>query len=201
MVFYDGLPLLIDVGRGTYTRKTFSDKRYTIWYNRSDYHNLPSVNGHSQSPGSRYRASDISYDARKNRSTLAMDISKAYPDNAGIESWHRTLRLDRGRRVTVTDEYQLSVGKGLTQHLMTVYPATLVSPGKIRIPFENEDGEELPFLVSYDPEKMDVMIEKIDLTEPEDQGVEQKWGDRIYRINLEHNPDQSGDIGFEISRE
>ncbi|MDN3687375.1 heparinase II/III domain-containing protein [Cyclobacterium jeungdonense] len=202
VVFYDGLPLLIDVGRGTYTRKTFSDERYTIWYNRSDYHNLPSINGHAQSPGSQYRASNLSYDARQNRSTLEMDISKAYPENAGIESWNRTLRLDRGKRVTVTDQYQMSNSGSLTQHLMTVYPAVVVSPGKIRIPFKNTAGEERPFLVSYDPDKMDVTVEKIALTEPEDQGVRQKWGDRIYRINLEHkNPEQNGEIEFEISRE
>lgn len=202
VVFYDGLPLLIDVGRGTYTRKTFSDERYKIWYNRSEYHNLPSINGHAQSPGSQYRAGNISYDARKNRSTLEMDISKAYPEDAGIESWKRTLRLDRGKRVTVTDQYQLKEDGGLTQHLMTVYPAVVVSPGKIRIPFMNTAGEELPFLVSYDPDKMDVRVEKIALTEPEDQGVGQKWGDRIYRINVEHkNPSQNGETGFEIFRE
>lgn len=54
VVFYNGLPLLIDVGRGTYTRKTFSDKRYDIWYNRSDYHNVATINGKTQS-----RAPDI----------------------------------------------------------------------------------------------------------------------------------------------
>jgi hypothetical protein len=31
VVFYDGLTLLIDVGRGTYTRISFCDKRFDIW--------------------------------------------------------------------------------------------------------------------------------------------------------------------------
>ena len=51
MVYYNGLPLLIDVGRGTYTAKTFSGRRYEIWYNRSDYHNLPTINGETQQIG------------------------------------------------------------------------------------------------------------------------------------------------------
>ena len=37
IVYYDGFPLIIDAGHGTYTAKTFSDKRYEIWSNRSDY--------------------------------------------------------------------------------------------------------------------------------------------------------------------
>ena len=54
VVYYDGQPLLIDVGRGTYTRKTFSDRRYEIWYNCSDYHNTPSpsTGKHSRRAGS-----------------------------------------------------------------------------------------------------------------------------------------------------
>ncbi|MEX2565022.1 MAG: heparinase II/III family protein, partial [Cyclobacteriaceae bacterium] len=56
VVYFNGHPLLIDVGRGTYTRKTFSEDRYTIWYNRSDHHNLPTINGITQSPGQKYGA-------------------------------------------------------------------------------------------------------------------------------------------------
>ena len=48
VVYYNGQPLLIDVGRGTYTAKTFSGQRYDIWYNRSDFHNVPTINGQTQ---------------------------------------------------------------------------------------------------------------------------------------------------------
>ncbi|WP_317175336.1 heparinase II/III domain-containing protein [Cyclobacterium xiamenense] len=202
VVYYDGLPLLIDVGRGTYTRKTFSGERYTIWYNRSDYHNLPTVNGLTQLPGSRYRAKELDYRTGNNHSTLRMDLAGAYPEDAGIQSWQRTLRLDRGKKVRISDRYELAEGSTITQHLMTVFPAQVVRPGEVRIPFQLASGEIQPFVLAYDPDKMEVTVEKIALTEPEDRGVGQKWGDRIYRINFVHTtPGERGESRFELYRE
>src|SRR6476620_11680950 len=60
IVYYDGLPLLIDVGRGTYTAKTFSNRRYDIWYNCSNYHNVPSINGITQPPGPQFKENNVS---------------------------------------------------------------------------------------------------------------------------------------------
>ncbi len=186
VVYYNGLPLLIDVGRGTYTRKTFSDERYSIWYNRSDHHNLPSINGFTQLPGSKYRATNVSHKAQRNSSTMALDIGQAYPENAGIASWKRVLKLDRGKKVTVNDDFQLTESTSLVQHLMTIYPARVLEPGKLSIPFEDAEGNIIPFELIYDAASMVAEVEKIALTEPEDKGIEQKWGDTIYRINFEY---------------
>lgn len=41
-VYKDGKPLFIDVGVESYTKKTFSPERYSIWTMQSQYHNLPS---------------------------------------------------------------------------------------------------------------------------------------------------------------
>lgn len=40
-VYKKGKPFIIDLGVGTYTRKTFSDKRYELWTMQSQFHNLP----------------------------------------------------------------------------------------------------------------------------------------------------------------
>ncbi|MCG8499689.1 MAG: heparinase II/III-family protein, partial [Firmicutes bacterium] len=40
VLYYNGYPVFIDVGVGTYTAKTFSNKRYEIWTMQSEYHNL-----------------------------------------------------------------------------------------------------------------------------------------------------------------
>ncbi|MFO7824602.1 MAG: heparinase, partial [Cyclobacterium sp.] len=170
----------------TYTRKTFSDERYSIWYNRSDHHNLPSINGFTQLPGSKYRATNVSHKAQRNSSTMALDIGQAYPENAGIASWKRVLKLDRGKKVTVNDDFQLTESTSLVQHLMTIYPARVLEPGKLSIPFEDAEGNIIPFELIYDAASMVAEVEKIALTEPEDKGIEQKWGDTIYRINFEY---------------
>ncbi|WP_114752148.1 heparinase II/III domain-containing protein [Pleomorphovibrio marinus] len=185
VVFYDGNPLLIDVGRGTYTRKTFSDERYTIWYNRSDYHNLPTVNGYTQEVGRKYEASEVSHQARNNRSQLNLDIAKSYPEDAGIKSWKRSLTLQRGREVVIEDSYELERAESITQHLMTIYPVNVDEKGKIIIAYEGKDGKARPFTISYDKDKLEASVEKINLEAPEDQGILTKWGDNIYRVNLE----------------
>ena len=40
-LYKEGKPFIIDLGVGTYTKKTFSDRRYEIWTMQSQYHNLP----------------------------------------------------------------------------------------------------------------------------------------------------------------
>ena len=43
VVFVDGKPVIVDAGVETYTRKTFSAERYTIWTMQSAYHTLPTI--------------------------------------------------------------------------------------------------------------------------------------------------------------
>ena len=56
IVYYDGQPLIIDVGVEAYTAKTFSNARYEIWTMQSQYHNLPTINGICQQAGEEYCA-------------------------------------------------------------------------------------------------------------------------------------------------
>ena len=185
VVFYDGLPLLIDVGRGTYTRKTFGPERYSIWYNRSDYHNLPSINQQAQVDGSQFKATDVSYSAKANSSSISLDISNAYPRNAGLNSWKRTVTLNRGKNVVIEDRYDMSKAENITQHLMTIYPPVVASPGTLTIPFKDKNGETRNFSLFYDAKSMTPKVEKIPLVAPEDKGILTKWGDTIYRVNFE----------------
>jgi hypothetical protein len=184
IVYYDGLPVLIDVGRGTYTAKTFSSKRYDIWYNRSDYHNVPTVNGVPQSAGSQFMAKDVAYDSSASYASLSMDIGPSYPAAAGIKKWQRTIRLNKGKDVVVKDVLQLTQDGRITEHLMTCYPAEVVKPGVIVI-HRKEGNTSKDFFLRYSPGALRATVEKVPLVTEEDEGVKQKWGDNIYRINLE----------------
>src|SRR5206468_8761605 len=107
IVYYDGLPLLIDVGRGTYTAKTFSNRRYDIWFNCSNYHNVPTINGVTQPAGPQFKANHVVYQQDKTFSQLSEDIAKSYPDSAGVYTWQRTIRLNRNKDIEVTDVISL----------------------------------------------------------------------------------------------
>jgi hypothetical protein len=193
VVYYDGLPLLIDVGSGTYTRRTFSGQRYDIWFNRSDFHNVPTINGKTQEPGSEFQATQVSYSKNNGYARVSMDIAKSYPADAGVISWKRTIRLNRGKNVIVTDVPNLRTASSLTQHLMTCYPAEVSRAGEIVIHYANEKGDQKDFAVSYDGKKLDATVEKVQLGSPEDQGIRNNWGDNIYRINLKAKAPKKSD--------
>jgi hypothetical protein len=200
VVYFDGQPLLIDVGRGTYTRKTFSNKRYDIWYNCSDYHNTPSVNGKTQLPGRQFTASHVLYKSAKSYTQFSLDIGKAYPEDAAINTWKRTIRLNRGKNVQVTDVINLKQANEVTQHIMTCYPAEITNEGELIIHYMDKEEKSHDFIIRYNPKQMEAAVEKIALTTMEDQGIIQKWGDTIYRINFKViSPKATDKFDFKIA--
>jgi hypothetical protein len=184
VVFYDGQPLLVDVGSGKYTARTFSANRYDLWFNCSDYHNLPTVNGYTQQPGHSFAASDISYRAGTSSAVFSLDLAQAYPEEAGVNSWKRTLTLHRGKNVVIRDAVDLKQAGAITQHLMTCYPAEVTKPGELVIHGQAKDRKNMDFTVIYNPKQMRVEVEKVTLSTEEDEGIRNSWGDRVYRINL-----------------
>lgn len=184
IIYYNGLPLLIDVGRGTYTRKTFSDQRYDIWYNGSEYHNVPTVNGIDQKDGASFKANTVVYKTGKGLSQISLDIGKSYPEEAGILNYYRRIRLNRGKNVTIDDLVRLSKAESMVHHLMTCYPAEVAKPGQLLIHYAPEGAKAMDFVVNYNPVQFDASVEKMKLETMEDEGIRQKWGDTIHRINL-----------------
>ena len=184
VVYYDGQPLLIDVGAGRYTARTFSDNRYDIWFNTSNYHNLPTINGVAQNAGIKYCASDIHYKPGASTAGFSVDIAKAYPETAGINSWKRTVTLNRGKSVQVKDITNLKNAGAVTQHLMTCYPSEVTSPGEVTIHYKGKEGKDIDFTVKYDAGQMTAKVEKVKLESEEDKGIQGNWGDNIHRISF-----------------
>ena len=83
IVYADGNPVLIDLGTEEYTAKTFSPRRFELWYLQSQYHNCPTVRGVLQHDGLAYAARDVTYHADDLRAEMRADISGAYPAGSG----------------------------------------------------------------------------------------------------------------------
>ena len=101
VVYYKGTPLFVDPGVDLYSRYTFSDQRYKLWYMSSDYHNLPVINGRTQKNGRKYTAAPM----KTGKLYAETDIAGAY----GYESdfpchWIRRLSIDGGT-VEITDRF------------------------------------------------------------------------------------------------
>ena len=181
VVAYDGSPLIIDAGAEAYNSKTFSSQRYTIWTTQSAWHNTPTVNGTMQGAGIDYAAQDVHISNHARGSVFSLDISKAYPPEAGVRSWQRTITLNRGRNVTVEDDYSLTKSeKPHEQNLLTHLKPSVEKAGEIRLSGEFR-GKVSNGVIRYDARKFKVEIDERELT---DRRLRQTWGERIYRIRL-----------------
>ncbi|WP_372633148.1 heparinase II/III family protein [Cohnella sp.] len=182
IVFADGCPLLVDLGTEEYKAQTFGPDRYELWYLQSQYHNLPTVRGVLQKSGGEFRAKSAEYRQNDNGAELAMDISDAYPVEAGIERWRRTVRLVRGceAAVRVEDEFAMSGGipADIFHSLMTPCEPRVIEEGTILL----EYAPNRTAYVRYDCRQLRVRIEPIGFM---DSRLRRNWGERMHRIVLE----------------
>lgn len=182
IVYADGDPVIIDVGSGTYTAKTFSNNRYSIWYNTSAYHNLPTIGIIQQKDGIKYAAGNVQYQSDNKISSLQMNIEKAYPAEANLSKWQRAISTNKKDKIDITDSYSfLSLVNALTQSFMTVCNADIAESGKIK--FTTEHNRKV--FLNYDASLWSISKEKMDLVAPEDQALKVTWMHKdIYRILL-----------------
>lgn len=183
LLYLNGEPVIIDAGRGNYTARTFSAKRYDLWFTQSQHHNLPIVNGSGQNPGREFAAKDAKSVISNKEAALSMNIANAYPPEAGIASWNRKVALNRAKnQVEITDDYVLKeLPTSLQQVFMTVCDVNLQSDGRILL--TTPGGQSVT--LRYDPKKWTA-----DKDLPSTEGMEYrsfktKWDNRpVQRILL-----------------
>ena len=152
-------PLFIDPAVGEYTAKTFSNDRYSIWTMQSQYHNLPQINGIDQKDGKEYAAKVVSHKDGQ----LTLDIAGAYPAEAAVKSWKRTV-IAMKSGVSVTEDYELSEYRHPTcLMLMTLDPDALQR-------------------IHFDANQLSATIENV--SDHLDPVLQQMWGQQMYRIIL-----------------
>lgn len=177
ILYYDGAPCLVDAGVGTYTRKTFSSKRYEIWSMKSQYHNLPLINGVAQKEGKKYKALNCKFQSTPQRVTFGLELAKAYPKAAGIESWHRKYELERGKKFVLEDQFELQAPSQPNQlHFLTVCQVSLKKPGLLRL-----RSDKVDLLLSYDSTQFDYAVETIEIDDPR---MVRSWGTQLYQLKL-----------------
>lgn len=176
VLYYNGKPCLIDIGREKYTAKTFSGRRYEIWTMQSGYHNVPTINGVEQMQGRNFKATNTNFVADARKAVFSTDISKAYEEEAGVKSWVRSYRLDRGKKFTISDRYQLKeVADAPTSiNFVTYCKVTEKSAGVLGL---EGDGFELD--LKYNAKKVSPEIGYIEVT---DSKLKSYWPKGVTRI-------------------
>lgn len=170
-IYKDGIPLLIDVGVETYSKKTFSPDRYEIWTMQSCYHNLPTFfDGHKpilQKNGAQYLATQVSHKFGTSENRISMNLACAYSDEE-IQSYLRTAIHEKGKGIVITDHYEGSLKKVVLS--LMFYEEPKVSEDFISI------GNLGKLLVTG---SSSIQKERIEIT---DKRLQSAWKHDIYRL-------------------
>ncbi|WP_278235982.1 heparinase II/III family protein [Isoptericola sp. AK164] len=182
VVASDGVPVVVDAGRPTYTAQTFGPDRYDIWTMQSSWHGVPEVAGTAQGVGPAFAACDVAVLTDDGVEGLSLDLAGAYPV-AGLASWRRSTRLERSdgaARVVVADAWDLApdAGHGPTTVRFLLAGDVTLTPGRAVVrPLEDATPVELTW-----PAEVPAALVDRPLDDPLLRDV---WGDRLTRLDLD----------------
>jgi len=171
IVYLDGQPVLIDLGVESYTAKTFSGQRYEIWTMQSAWHNLPTIGGHQQSPGRDRAAAEVACELSADRASLTLDLAAAYPAEAGVQQWRRTVALDRAtQQVTIDDTFALTSPRKVTLSLVLANEPTVAEHQL------TSGGAAIAW-----SEALSAVVARAEVT---DARLKPVWGEAVWRVLL-----------------
>lgn len=192
IVHFNNKPILIDAGKLYYTKYSFGDKRYTYWPTRSNYHNVPTINGVEQHVGKAYAAQSVKFSSNDKQLQFSLDIAKAYPVEAKVDFWNRIYTLNRGKSLVIQDKYKLSEFKGENfLNYLTCCKASVIKPGVVQLKTDSVSID-----ISFDPKALLPVIEEFDT---KDKTVEVSWGKRLTRLRfkvLSEKPENTIELIF-----
>lgn len=175
IVFHDGNPIFVDIGPEAYTAPRYKFSA------QSAYHNLPTIGSVMQSNKSAtYRATELRYSTNDSRATVSMNLATAYPEEAAINHWKRTLTLDRKAGLIHLDE-DFQLRKEVPVQLSFMTPCLPSKPQEGKLVFAPALASARQVSLVYNPQILAAAIEKIDLT---DDWLVGRWGKVIYRVLL-----------------
>ena len=169
-LYKNGQPLLIDVGVETYSKKTFSPRRYEIWTMQSSWHNLPEFDPDGaacqQQPGAEFAAREVA--VSDTLDTITMDLAPAYGPVPGLGFYRRLVQLGEA---------------GLTLQDATDYPGT-VALTLMSVEKPAVDGCTVQFgtLAAARVSGAErIVTEAVPIT---DARLRQAWPDTLYRTRV-----------------
>ena len=165
IVFANNKPILIDIGAPTYTKDTFSDKRYTVFPINSTWHNLPIINGYGEKEGPQFKADFFEAD----ENLIRVGYAGAYEKGAGVLNAVREIEVSEDS-VTISEKAEYD-GEAVFNYYMCKKPQR---EGNV---FTFDDGAKIVL-----PENLEVCLEDIPVTDP---SVIKSWGTEVlYRISV-----------------
>ncbi|MBQ2956175.1 MAG: heparinase II/III family protein [Clostridia bacterium] len=184
ILYAGGEPCVVDAGVGLYSKKTFSDQRYTIWSMQSGYHNTAVVNGCDQPDGPQHAAHSVSYEETDGLVRFSLSMEKAYASEAKLSRYSRRFELDRNRNtLTLRDSIRMEeCGEPIRLPVMC-YAEPVIGEGCVQI---NK------LSLRFDPAQFTASCEEIGLDDPENPIT--CWNkNTLYRLMLTRTEKKTAD--------
>jgi len=196
VVALNGVPVVVDAGRPTYTAATFGANRYEIWTMQSDWHSVPVIRDTAQAPGRESAARDVEMICDETCSRVRMDLAGAYP-RPDVRHWWRTACLDRAAgEVSVTDSWELDPAVDAALDTMSRNAVRYLLAGDIRHAGEGSVVVEAlenagAMVLTWEPQHIQPSLTRRDLDDPM---ISRVWGDHLTRLSLDLGEAATGSI-------
>lgn len=119
----DGVRLVAEIGAPEYTKGFFGPERYTFLAARTLGHSLPLINGREQAAGREFSSRIVSHRLTPSRADLEIDVTAAYPKDAGCRRFVRSFRFDKkAGALTVRDAFRLDAPFAVESGLVSLLP-------------------------------------------------------------------------------
>jgi hypothetical protein len=111
-----------------------------------------------------------------------MDLAAAYPPAAKVKSWVRTVRLNRGGKIEITEAFELLEAAGeTTLNFLTPREVDATQTGQIILRGSVGSAQPSHAMLDFDDAKLAPGVERIELT---DARLARSWGSHLNRLIL-----------------
>ena len=184
ILYYDMMPVFIDMGKATPVDGTYDKARYTFWHIRSVSHNVPLINGEEQIQGPSVATSGTTCDTAAGK--MSTDIAGTYPASAAVKSWRRSFSFST-KGLRVEDRYSLASRKASDEIvLMTPGEVKKLSSGRFAVTVHDYDRIRTATITVDYPASLTFSVERMELSDPT---FIKPWGKVVSRIVLKSAPD------------
>ena len=165
-----GESLIVDPGRGRFSREYFGAGRYDLLVNQSFGHSCPVPNGQMQGPathvrrgdsrtGAQYHARLLEHRSDETQDLLRLELAGAWDEASDLESLVRTVTLLRdcpAGRIELLDEVRFASGPGMLESVLITFGEVEEGAGQVII-----RGERAALRVDFDDETLQQRTELV----------------------------------------
>ena len=128
-LWYNNAPVIVDVGRSTYNKICFSDKRYTLWNLNASGHNAAVFDGRDQGSGAEYKTV-----LTPSGNTIKCDLTQAFEEDNGIKRYVREIDARwEENKIIISEQAEFEGTKNFSINFYTPIAPETISANCLRI--------------------------------------------------------------------